>query len=133
MKFKTKRYIVKRKHAFQFAFYGIQELVKESHFRIHVLAAGMVLIMAIVLRINVLEWVFCVLSIGLVLFSEAMNSAIETICDLVMPQRHPMVKRIKDIAAGAVLISSVTAAMVGLIIFVPKLYLWVREFFLLVK
>jgi diacylglycerol kinase len=50
-----------------------------------------------------------------------------------MPQRHPMVKRIKDIAAGAVLISSVTAAMVGLIIFVPKLYLWVREFFLLVK
>lgn len=129
MRFKTKRYIVRRKHAFQFAFNGLKQLYKESHFKIHLLIAGLVLLLAIVLKINILEWFFCVLCIGLVLFSEAMNSAIETICDLVMPKRHPLVKRIKDIAAGAVLISAVTAAIVGLMIFAPKLYLWAKEFF----
>ncbi|MFN3952400.1 MAG: diacylglycerol kinase family protein [Thermaurantimonas sp.] len=129
MKFKTKRYIVRRKHAFQFAFYGIKELQRESHFKIHMIVTCIVIIFGAVFRLNVTEWAVVSICIGGVLTAEAMNSAIETICDLVMPSRHPLVKRIKDISAGAVLIAASAAALAGLFIFVPKVYLWAMSLF----
>lgn len=129
MKFKTKRYIVKRKHAFQFAFYGIKELRRESHFKIHVIATCIVAIFGLLFRINFTEWAIVIVCIGGVLTAEAFNSAIETICDLVMPSRHPLVKRIKDISAGAVLIAALASALAGLIIFIPKVYLWASGLF----
>ncbi|MFN4299129.1 MAG: diacylglycerol kinase family protein [Thermaurantimonas sp.] len=124
MKFKTRRYIVKRKHAFQFAFYGINELLQESHFKIHLIASAVVVLSGILLKVSFLEWAVLLVCIGMVLTAEAINSAIETTCDLVMPSRHPLVKRIKDISAGAVLIAAAAAALAGLLIFLPKLYLW---------
>lgn len=129
MKFKTRRYIVRRKHAFQFAFYGIKELIRESHFKIHLIATGIVIIFGILFRINSLEWAVVWLSIGAVLTAEAINSAIETVCDLIMPSRHPLVKKIKDISAGAVLLAAGSAVAAGLFIFLPKLYLWASALF----
>lgn len=129
MKFKTRRYIVKRKHAFQFAFYGIRELIQESHFKIHLIAAAVVVLFGILLKVSFLEWSILIVCIGMVLTAEAINSAIETTCDLVMPSRHPLVKRIKDIAAGAVLIAAATVVVAGLLIFLPRLYLWAVALF----
>lgn len=129
MKFKTKRYIVRRKHAFQFAFYGIKELQRESHFKIHIIVSCVVIIFGTAFRINATEWAIVSICIGGVLTAEAFNSAIETICDLVMPSRHPLVKRIKDISAGAVLMAASASALAGLFIFVPKVYLWAMSLF----
>lgn len=129
MKFKTRRYIVKRKHAFQFAFYGLNELKKESHFKIHLIATAVVIVLGILLQVSFTEWAILAICIAMVLSAEAFNSSIETLCDLVMPSRHPLVKRIKDISAGAVLIVSVGAALAGLFIFLPKLYLWASALF----
>jgi diacylglycerol kinase len=61
-----------------------------------------------------------VLSIGLVISAEAMNSAIENIADFISPERNDAIKRIKDLAAAAVLICALTAVVVGLMVFLPK-------------
>ncbi len=66
-----------------------------------------------------IEWLFIVLAAGLVMTAEAFNTAIEVDIDLTSPEYHPFAKDTKDVAAGAVLISAITAAIIGLVIFVP--------------
>jgi diacylglycerol kinase (ATP) len=72
------------------------------------------------------EWLVLVLAISAVWSAEAMNTAFESLCDLVAPERRMLVQRIKDVAAGAVLVSAAGAAMVGLIVFGPRLLSLVR-------
>ena len=67
------------------------------------------------------EWVALVLVIGFVISMEMINSAIEGIADFISPERHVSIEKIKDLAAGGVLVSTVAAAVVGLIVFLPKL------------
>lgn len=73
------------------------------------------------LDISKTEWVAICIIIGLVLAFETFNSAIESIVNLVSPEYHPLAGKIKDLAAGAVLILSITSVVIGLLIFIPYL------------
>ncbi len=73
------------------------------------------------LSISAIEWCFISLSIGLVLSTEAINTSLETICDKTDSGYDESIKKVKDIAAAAALISSMAALVVGSIIYLPKL------------
>lgn len=112
----------KRIKSFQFAFNGIKLLItKEHNAWIHCFAAVCVLIAGALLGLSHMEWIAVVVVIGAVLAAEAVNSSIEALADLVSPEYNEAIKRTKDLAAGAVLIMAIAAAIVGLIIFIPKI------------
>jgi diacylglycerol kinase (ATP) len=67
------------------------------------------------------EWIVIILCFAIVMTAEAFNSAIEKLVDFVSPGIHPQAGKIKDIAAGAVLITAIIAAIIGCIIFIPKI------------
>lgn len=119
------RYFKNRMRSFHYAFNGIAEMLKTQHnARLHLVAAGLAVFFGYFLRISATEWLFVVFSIGLVLFAEAVNTALEYFVDFVSPEKHEKAGKIKDLAAGAVLIAAITAACTGGIIFIPKLLLF---------
>lgn len=93
----------------------------EINFRIHVTAAVLVLAAGFYLELAGSEWLAVLLCFGLVLSAEAFNSAIEELVDLVSPGHHEKAGRTKDIAAGAVLIAAAISAVIGCIVFLPKI------------
>ena len=95
---------------------------KEPNMRIHLFSAASVGLMGIVLQISPVEWAIMVICIGFVTGLELVNTAIEQLCDMVTKEVHPSIKLIKDISAGAVLISACMAGACGAIIFIPKLF-----------
>ena len=108
--------------SFACAFRGIAALLKgEVHARIHLAATVVVLGLGWWFAIPPGEWMAVVLAIGLVWVAEALNTAIEYVADLAHPDEHPEVKKLKDLAAAAVLFASIAALVVGLIIFLPRL------------
>lgn len=111
----------KRILSFKYAFRGIHFVLGESNFRIHVAAAAAASGLGFWLGISRLEWCAVLLCFAAVMSAEAMNSAVENLTDLVSPGQHALAGKVKDLAAGAVLISAVMAAAVGCIIFLPKL------------
>lgn len=114
--------ISNRIHSFRFAFNGLKILFKEEHnARIQIIMAICVVIAGFVFNISNTEWLAIVFAIGFVLAMEAINSAIEGLADFVSPDKHEMIKKIKDLAAAGVLISAFTALVIGLIVFAPKL------------
>jgi diacylglycerol kinase (ATP) len=105
-----------------YALQGITVLLKSQHNAwIHAVATLCVVGAGVLLGVSRLEWCLLVLAITLVWLAEALNTALEFLCDAVSPEFHPLVKKSKDIAAGAVLLSAVGAAAMGLIIFTPYL------------
>jgi diacylglycerol kinase len=119
----SKRFSIRaRLRSFLFAFQGIRALVSEEHnFRVHLVAAALAIGLGAYLRISPADWRWIIGCIGLVLTAEAFNSAIERLTDLRQPDYDPKAGRIKDIAAGAVLLTAVTALVIGIIIFWPHL------------
>jgi diacylglycerol kinase len=116
--------ILKRLQSFSYAFNGLKILIREEHnARVHLLAALAVIVAGFFFQISSNEWLAIVLSIGLVISAEAMNSAIENVADFISPERNNDIKRIKDLAAAAVLICALTAVVVGLMVFLPKVFL----------
>lgn len=112
----------KRLASFRYAFNGIRLLIlKEHNAWIHCFAAICVAIAGLFLGLSKMEWATVVIVIGAVLSAEAVNSAIESLADLVSPEYNEAIKKTKDLAAGAVLIMAIAAAIVGFIIFIPKL------------
>lgn len=108
--------------SFACAFRGIAALLKsEVHARIHLVATVVVLALAWWFGISSGEWIAVILAIGLVWVAEALNTAIEYVADLAHPDEHPEVKKLKDLAAAAVLFASIAALIVGLIVFMPRL------------
>jgi len=108
--------------SFACAFRGIAALLKsEVHARIHLAATVAVLALGWWCEITAGEWLAVILAIGLVWVAEALNTAIEYVADLAHPDEHPEVKKLKDLAAAAVLFASIAALIVGLIIFLPPL------------
>lgn len=112
--------LVKRAKSFTHAFRGLKIFLKTTHnawiqILIFILAIGL----GIYFDIPSLEWALLVLSGGLVLAAEAFNTAIEIDINLTSPEFHPYAKDTKDVSAGAVLLSSITALVIGLIIFLP--------------
>lgn len=117
----------KRLQSFKYAFNGLCLMLKEEYnFRIHLLAAVIVIFCACFFKISYYEWLIVILLIGWVLCLEIVNTCIEQIMNFISVEKNPSIKKIKDLAAAAVLISAITAFIVGLIIFVPKIY----EFYL---
>ncbi|MES2517620.1 MAG: diacylglycerol kinase family protein [Bacteroidota bacterium] len=87
------------------AFRGIMSLIRnDNNFRIHLLAVIVVIISGFGIEFSEGEWLAVILTMGGVLALEAVNTAIETVVDLVSPEFHPLAKKAKDVAAGAVLI-----------------------------
>lgn len=115
----------KRKIGFNYAWNGIKEIAKtERNFRIHLFATILTASAGFVFKLTMTEWAIIVLTIGLVLMAEVTNTAIEKLIDYLKPEIHPTAKIIKDIAAGAVFITAIIAAIIGLLIFLPKLYIF---------
>ena len=115
----------KRIESFKFAFAGIRHFIKsEPNVIIHLLAALIVIICGFFFSINKVEWCLVIFAIGLVLSAEAFNTSIEYLTNLVSPDYHELAGKTKDVAAAAVLLAAIAAAIVGLIIFLPKILIW---------
>ena len=111
-----------RIRSFRFAFAGIWTMLKSQHNAwIHSLASIAVVIAGIVLPITSAEWCFLVFAIIAVWVAEALNTAFEFLADVASPEFHPLVKKAKDVAAGAVLISAIGAIVIAIIVFGPYL------------
>lgn len=111
-----------RKIGFAHAWNGLWTVFKrERNFRIHLIASIIVVGCGLIVKLTVLEWLFICLTITLVFVTETINSVIEMTVDFISTENHPSAKIIKDMAAGAVLITAVASIVVGLIIFLPKI------------
>jgi len=119
--------IKKRLQSFKYALNGLKILIIEEHnSRIHLFTAIIVVILGFLLKISSFEWLAVSFAIGFVITSEIINSAIENIADFVSPDKNDLIKKVKDLAAAAVLISAITALAIGIIIFLPKIIMYVR-------
>jgi diacylglycerol kinase len=113
----------RRAMSFRAAFSGLRRLAtSERHFQIHLIAATCAIILASFLGFSRLEWTILILTIGLVSVAEGLNSAIERAIDTTTPSFHPLAKAAKDIAAAAVLIAAIVSVVIGLLLYVPKLW-----------
>lgn len=115
--------IVKRAQSFTHAWRGIVVFLKSTHNAwVHGTLFIIALLLGIYFDITRIEWMLLVLVSGFVFTSEAFNTAIEIDIDLTSPEYHPYARDTKDVAAGAVLISALTAGIVGLCIFIPYIF-----------
>ncbi len=97
-------------------------LRNQPHARFHALATALVIVAGLVAKLSRTEWCLLILSITLVWVAEALNTAVEYVTDLASPEIHPLAKKAKDVAAGAVLCAALGAAGLGLIIFWPHFF-----------
>ncbi|NIJ51855.1 diacylglycerol kinase family protein [Dyadobacter arcticus] len=117
--------ILKALRSFRYAGVGIYNLFRyENNARIHFMACILVVIAGIFFQISSIEWALIVIQIALVLAAEAINTSIEKLADLVSPEYHPVIKIVKDTAAAAVLLLAISAVIIGVIIFIPKVLLY---------
>lgn len=115
--------------SFKYAFEGIGATYKkEQNIKIHTVVALLVVLFGFILKISYGEWLVCLVLIGLVLMAEFFNTAIEYVVDLASPRIHPLAKAAKDTASAGVLVMAILSAIVGLLIFVPKLIDFVGGF-----
>ncbi len=115
-------HLAKRVDAFRHAGRGILEMLRgEPHARIHAAATVVVIAAGLGFGIDRYEWIAIALTVGAVWSLEAMNTAVEAICDLVSPEHHELVRRAKDAAAGGVLIAAIAAVTVAVFVFGPRL------------
>lgn len=119
----SKQWIKKRIKSFSYAFNGLAFVLKTQHNAwLHVAIAIAVICTAAIAQITAGDWRWIIAAITLVWFAEAFNTAFEFICDVVSPQHHESVQKAKDIAAGAVLISAIGAAILGVMVFWPYVF-----------
>ena len=125
---RKKKYGIKRLgKSFVYAIHGIFSAFKtEQNLVIHTIALIINIILMIVLKLSVVECCLITIVITIVFALEMVNTALEYTVDMAMPQIHPLAKISKDVASGAVLVSAIGAAIVGLIIYVPKIIFYFR-------
>jgi undecaprenol kinase len=108
--------------SFKHAFLGILFCLRsERNMQIHATATVLVLLIGTYVQVTKMEWLVLLLTIGGVLSLEMVNTALEKTVDLATAERHPLAKIAKDAAAGAVLVFSCIAVVIGLVIFIPYL------------
>ena len=108
--------------SFLFAGQGVWHAVRhQRNMRVHLAAAVAAVVAGLVLKISAVGWACVLLAMGLVLTAEMLNTVVESLVDLHTDEYHPLAKVAKDTAAGAVLVSSLTALAVGLAVFLPRL------------
>lgn len=111
-----------RLKSFIYAFNGLKILFRTEHNAwIHSISALVAIIMGVAFRLSIFEWCFIVIAIGIVFTAEIMNTSIEYLTDFVSPQWNEKAKKVKDLAAAAVFISSLTSLAIGMLIFLPKM------------
>lgn len=109
-----------RGRSFRYAWAGVVSLIRTQHNAwIHLGAMTAVIAAGILFGITATEWALVAICIGGVLAAEAVNSAVEALADRITREQDPEIGRAKDLAAGAVLLTAIGAAVVGLIIFIP--------------
>lgn len=107
---------------FGYAFRGIGYATKtQLNFRVHLVASVTAAFMGYALHVSSNEWIWIIFCMALVMSAELINTAIEFLVDLVSPEYNEMAGHVKDIAAGAVLVTAIFALATGAIIFLPKL------------
>lgn len=109
-------------NSFKYAFNGIYSAFKtERNMKIHVSIMLIIIVAGFFLKLKMWEWLVCIICFATVIGGELFNTAIETVVDMVMPDINIKAKKAKDISAGAVLIFAIGSAIVGLLIFIPKI------------
>lgn len=122
MKQVNKFSIKARLKSFLYAFNGLKILFKTEHnVWIHSVSAFIAIIMGFQFKLSIFEWCFIALAIGIVFVAEIINTSIEYLTDFVSPQMDERAKKVKDLAAAAVFISSITSLAIGILIFLPKM------------
>ena len=113
---------------FGYAFEGIFTCIRnERNMKIHVAVTLLVIIAGFVLGLSITEWCICLGMFGLVMALELVNTAVEAVVDLVTAERHPLAKDCQGHSCRAVLIAAIMAAVIGLLIFVPKGLMFLRQ------
>jgi diacylglycerol kinase len=108
---------------FVYAGKGLWEAVQtQFNIRFHFFAAIIVISMSWYFKLSTFEWCFVIISIAMVLMAELLNTAIEYLTDFVSPEHNNLAGKVKDIASAAVFISALCSAVIGLIIFIPKIF-----------
>jgi diacylglycerol kinase (ATP) len=108
--------------SFSYAISGIRQFIwREHNARIHAAATVGVVIAAFILGVSRVEAIALALVISGVWITEMLNTCLERMADMIHPEPHPTIKFIKDLAAGAVLMAAITAIIVGLFVFIPKI------------
>lgn len=125
IKFKKEDFKLDKKrlrNSFKYAGIGIlQAFIGEQNLKIHTLIAILVIGAGFILEISYMEWIVCLILIGLVLMAEFFNTAIEYVVDLASPEIHPLAKASKDTASAGVLMMAIISAIIGSMIFIPKI------------
>jgi diacylglycerol kinase len=108
--------------SFGYAFEGLRLMLRtQPNFLVHVCAALLAVLLGLVLHLGATEFAILFLTIAVVLVMECVNTALETLCDLVSPEYHPLVKRAKDVSAAGVLIAAVGSVAIALALYLPRL------------
>lgn len=106
--------------SFGFAFSGIIRVIKEErNIKIHLVAALFVMALAFYFNMSRNDWLILLLIITIVISLELVNSSIEAVVDLASPELHPLAKKAKDVAAGAVLVAAIISVIIGVLLFFP--------------
>jgi diacylglycerol kinase len=112
----------KRIASIKAAYNGIYIALKsEWNLRFHFFITLIVIILAVLFKFSFLEFAVLLLTIGIVISIEMVNTSIEELCNYIQPEKNELIKKIKDISAGAVLVSSIIALIVGITLFLPKI------------
>ena len=121
---KTKEpFIINRLKSVKYAFLGMLRLIKtEASIQIQFVIAIIVTVAGFYYSISNTEWIMQCFAIGMVMSIEGLNTAVEEVANFIHPNHHPKIGIIKDIAAGAVFIASIAASIIGLIIYIPKIF-----------
>lgn len=118
----------RRLDSFRYAFTGWWYVLRtQRNSWIHAAISTAVLLLAWALRLGRLEWAILILTIGLVWMAEFINTSLEAIVDMTMPEPHPLAKVAKDVAAAAVLVGAAAAVLVGLLVLGPPLWEAIRH------
>ena len=121
--------IVKLVRSVGFGLSGLLHVIKsEPNMRNHLLAMALVIAAGAFFQISAVEWLAVVFCIGIVLSIECLNSAVERLADRVSKEQHPLIRQAKDSAAAAVLVVSIMSAVVGCVVFLPKVWKFIMSF-----
>jgi len=124
-KFKKKDHSLRQSFGYAFEGFGYA-LSTVRNLKIHLLFTVLVILAGMFFGITTIEYIICLLCIALVISLELVNTAIEEAVDIASPEINPIAKRSKDVAASAVLFAAIMSAVIGAIIFVPKLLMLFR-------
>lgn len=116
-------FFLNRIRSVRYAFRGAWWLIRtEASIKIQISLGILVTVMGFYYNISAIEWIIQIMAVGLILGIEGVNTAVEKIADYIQPEYDIKIGFIKDISAGAVMIVSIAASIIGLIIYLPKIF-----------